>query len=445
MKRLAAIWLGKLVFLAGKITKRQTSSSPGAMALKLCPSLISDMNERVAKKIIVTCGTNGKTTTNNVICTALEAKGYKVLCNRIGANMLSGVATAYIDACSLSGKVRADYACLEIDEAYAKIIFRQIKPDVMVITNLFRDQLDRYGELDGTVNLIKDAIKLADGVTLVLNADDPVCAGFGAADGVKALYYGVSEPVLDEDDGAKEGRFCPICGTALSYNYRHYSQLGDFFCTGCGYKRPEPDYVINSVSLGEPMRFSINGKRMGVNYKGFYNILNLSAVYTALCAAGESADDFESLLSEYKPPAGRMQEFNMNKKVILSLSKNPAGFNQAITTVNSDTRKKDVIVAVNDGVGDGRDVSWIWDVNFDKLKNENLKTLSVTGIRRYDVALRFKYADIVPDKVTQDMKEAVMAALDTDSETVYVMVNYTALYSTEEILREIEEGFANED
>lgn len=444
MKRLLAIWIGKLVFLVGRITKRQTSSAPGELALKLCPTLISDMNRRVAKKIIVTCGTNGKTTTNNVICTALEAKGYKVMCNRIGANMLSGVATAYIESATLFGKINADYACLEIDEAYAKIIFKQITPDVMVITNLFRDQLDRYGELDGTVKLISDAIDMANGVTLVLNADDPVCAQFGTKDGVKALYYGVSEKVLEDEDNGIEGRFCPICGSALSYNYHHYSQLGDFFCPTCSYKRPEPDYVIGNVKLGVPMSFAINGEQFTVNYKGFYNILNLSAVYVALCAAGETVGNFAELLTGYKPPSGRMQEFKLNKTVVLSLSKNPAGFNQAITTVNSDTRKKDVIIAINDGAGDGRDVSWLWDVNFDKLKNENLNTLAVTGVRRYDTALRFKYSDIDLDMVTDSMKDAILNALKTESEIVYAMVNYTAMYSTEAILKELERGYKNE-
>lgn len=439
-----AIWLGKMVFLAGKITKRQTSSAPGELALKVCPTLISDMNKRVAKKIIVTCGTNGKTTTNNVICSALEAKGYKVICNRIGANMLSGAVTAYIESATLSGKINADYACLEIDEAYARIIFRQIKPDVMVITNLFRDQLDRYGELDGTVKLINDAIDMADGVTLVLNADDPVCAQFGKKENVKALYYGVSEKVLEDEDNAKEGRFCPVCGSALSYNYHHYSQLGDFFCPGCDYKRPDPDYVINNVKLGIPMSFAINGEAYTVNYKGFYNILNLSAVYTALCAAGESVENFDRLLSGYKPPSGRMQEFNLKKPVVLSLSKNPAGFNQAITTVNADSRKKDVILAINDGAGDGRDISWIWDVNFQKLRNENTNTLSVTGVRRYDTALRFKYDDTEVDVLTDSMKDAILKALDTDSEIIYVMVNYTAMYSTEAILKELERGYKNE-
>ena len=220
------------------------------------------MNNRVRKKIIVTCGTNGKTTTNNVICSALESKGYKVMCNRIGANMLSGVATAYIEASDLLGRIDADYACLEIDEAYARIIFKQIKPHVLVITNLFRDQLDRYGEIEGTVKLIDDAIDLAKDVTLVLNADDPVCSQFGARDDVKAIYYGVSEKVLDEEETIREGNLCPVCGTELSYNYHHYSQLGDFYCSQCSHKRRKPDYEITDVKLTEPLRFSINGEKI---------------------------------------------------------------------------------------------------------------------------------------------------------------------------------------
>ena len=139
-----------------------------------------------------------------------------------------------------------------------------------------------------------------------------------------------------------------------------------------------------------------------------------------------------------------MQEFSLKKPVVLSLSKNPAGFNQAITTVNADSRKKDVILAINDGAGDGRDISWIWDVNFQKLRNENTDTLSVTGIRRYDTALRFKYDDTEVDVLTDSMKDAITKALDTDSEIIYVMVNYTAMYSTEAILKELERGYKNE-
>ncbi|MGN0162377.1 MAG: MurT ligase domain-containing protein [Candidatus Ornithomonoglobus sp.] len=438
MRKLLAIWAGKLLSVAGRLAGKKSSASPGAFALKICPELVNDINRIVTKKVIVTCGTNGKTTTNNLMCSALEAKGYKVLCNKLGANMLSGIATTYIQAADIFGRVKADYACLEIDEAYTPIVFKQVKPDIMVITNLFRDQLDRYGEIDITVNIIKRAIAEAGNVKMVLNADDPLCVQFGREPNADAVYYGISEKVLPQVDDTKEGRFCPICGRELEFDYYHYSQLGSFRCPSCGYKRPEPDYNITNVSLKIPIRFSINGKPMEVNYKGFYNIYNLAAVYAAMDAAGEGTDDFGRLLEAYKPQIGRMQEFDFNKPVILSLSKNPAGFNQAISTVNTDERKKDVIIAINDLANDGRDVSWLWDVDFHKIKDDNLNTLTTTGIRVYDISLRFKYAGIDVDMMTDSMKDAVVKALSTDSEVVYVLVNYTALYPTEGVLKELE-------
>ncbi|MGN1116217.1 MAG: MurT ligase domain-containing protein [Candidatus Ornithomonoglobus sp.] len=438
MRKLLAIWAGKLLSIAGRLAGKKSSASPGAFALKICPELVNDINKIVTKKVIVTCGTNGKTTTNNLMCSALEAKGYKVLCNKLGANMLSGIATTYIQAADIFGRVKADYACLEIDEAYTPIVFKQVKPDIMVITNLFRDQLDRYGEIDITVNIIKRAIAEAGNVKMVLNADDPLCVQFGREPNADAVYYGISEKVLPQVDDTKEGRFCPICGRELEFDYYHYSQLGSFRCPSCGYKRPRPDYDITNVSLKTPIRFSINGKPMEVNYKGFYNIYNLAAVYAAMDAAGEGTDDFGRLLEGYKPQIGRMQEFDFNKPVVLSLSKNPAGFNQAISTVNTDERRKDVIIAINDLANDGRDVSWLWDVDFHKIKDDNLNTLTTTGIRVYDISLRFKYAGIDVDMMTDSMKDAVVKALSTDSEVVYVLVNYTALYPTEGVLKELE-------
>lgn len=438
MRKLLAIWAGKALSIAGRMIGKKSSSSPGAFALKICPTLVSDLNKCISKKIIVTCGTNGKTTTNNLMASALEAKGYRVLCNKLGANMLSGVATTYIQAANIFGRVRADYACLEIDEAYTPIVFKQVKPDIMVITNLFRDQLDRYGEIDITVDIIKRAIAQTRGVKLVLNADDPLCVQFGREQNVSAVYYGISEKVLPQVDDTKEGRFCPICGEELEFEFYHYSQLGKFRCPHCGYSRPKPDYDITDVSVKTPIKFSINGEPMAVNYKGFYNIYNLAAVYAAMDTAGESTDDFGKLLEAYKPQIGRMQEFTFNKPVILSLSKNPAGFNQAISTVNTDDRKKDVIIAINDLANDGRDVSWLWDVDFHKVKDENLNQLITTGIRVYDISLRFKYAGIEVSMMTDSMREAVIKALESDSEVVYVMVNYTALFPTEGVLKELE-------
>jgi UDP-N-acetylmuramyl tripeptide synthase len=414
---------------------KKSSSSPGEYALRICPNLIKNLNSCVTKGIIVTCGTNGKTTTNNLICSALEAKGYKVLCNKLGANMLNGIATTYLQSASIFGKVKADYACLEIDEAYTPIVFDHVKPNVMIITNLFRDQLDRYGEIDITSDILKRAIAKVPDLKLILNGDDPLCVQFG--EGHKAYYYGISEQVLPQLDDTKEGRFCPVCGEEQQYNYYHYSQLGDFYCPHCGFKRPKIDFEVKNVSLKTPKKITVNGQPMEINYKGFYNIYNLIAVYGAMSVLGEGTDDFSALLSGYKPQIGRMQEFAFNKPVILSLSKNPAGFNQAIATVNTDDRKKDVIIAINDKANDGRDVSWLWDVDFDKIKDEHLNTLTTTGIRVWDISLRFKYADINVDFMTDSMHDAVKRCLETDSEVVYVLVNYTALYPTEAVLNDL--------
>lgn len=437
MRKLAAIWTGKLLSAAGKILGKKSSSTPGSYALRICPELIKNLNKYVKKGIIVTCGTNGKTTTNTLMCQALEKKGCSVLCNRLGANMLNGVATAFLQEADVFGRLSVDYACLEIDEAYTPVLFKYFKPDVMIVTNLFRDQLDRYGEIDITSAKIQQAIDMVPNIKLVLNGDDPLCAKFGKSENAHPYYYGISQKVLPQKDETKEGRFCPMCGAEQVFKYYHYSQLGDYYCPKCGFKRPKIDFEVKNVKLS-PMSFDINGNHMEVNYKGFYNIYNLTAVYGALEVLGEKNSDFSEVLADYKPQIGRMQEFDFGKKaVILSLSKNPAGFNQAIATVNGDTRKKDVIIAINDLVNDGHDVSWLWDVDFDKIADENLNTLTTTGIRLWDISLRFKYADVKVTRMTHDMREAVSEALKTDSEVVYALVNYTALFPTEGILNDM--------
>jgi len=439
MRKILAIIAGKLLLFVGKVTGRRTTSAPGELALKICPWIIRDLKKYVKKGIIITCGTNGKTTTNNLLCSALEALGYKVMCNRVGANMTSGVATAYISEANIFGSTKCDYACFEVDEAYTPIIFKHFIPDVFVVTNLFRDQLDRYGEIDTTSAKIKSAIALAPSVKLVLNGDDPMCVQFAQASNAQSFFYGVNEQVIEDAEPAKEGKYCPLCGAELEYEYYHYSQLGIFACPQCSFKRPQINFVVDNVSLASPVSFNINNQHITSDQKGFYNIYNMAAVYGALDVLGENNSDFTHLLEAYKPQTGRMQEFKLgNKSVIMSLSKNPAGFNQAIATINNDTRKKDVIFAVNDLTGDGKDVSWLWDVDFEKIKNPSLNTLSVSGRRLWDVALRFKYADIDVDMVSEDMEMLIKSALSTDAEVVYAVVNYTMMYPTEEILKKLQ-------
>lgn len=436
MRKILAVWAAKLSAVAGRVIGKKSSSGPGTIALKICPDIIERLAENITEKIIVTCGTNGKTTTNNLLYTALTNSGYKVVCNRLGANMLSGIATAFALDCNWFGKIKADYACLEVDEAFTVKLFDHLKPDCVIITNLFRDQLDRYGEVDATVNLLNKAFAKLDNPTLILNADDPNTAQFGKGN-AGAVYYGVDEKVLPQVDEAVEGRFCVFCGAEQKYNYFHYSQLGDYYCTECGNKRPEIDFAAHNVDLNNGLKFKINDTDVNINYRGFYNIYNILAVYSALDVLGLNASNLNNLLGEYKPQIGRMEEINLGKPVILNLAKNPAGFNQAISTVLQDTRKKDVIIAINDNVSDGQDISWMWDVDFEKLDHEGLNTLSTGGIRRYDLSLRFKYSDIKVDKTSDNMREMIQSCLNTDAEVCYVLVNYTELFSTQSIMLEM--------
>lgn len=445
MRKLLAIWAAKLAAVAGRVMGKKSSSTPGSIALKICPDIIRILSKNITRGVVVTCGTNGKTTTNNLLNTALLKCGYTTVCNSLGANMLSGVANAFAMSCSLTGKLSADWAVFEVDEAYARKVFEHIKPDYMVITNLFRDQLDRYGEVDITAQLIAEAIGMADGVKLILNGDDPVTSAFG--EGRNAKYFGISEQVLPQVDEAKEGQFCAKCGHERKYNYLHYSQLGDYYCPNCGDKRPEIDFDATNVDLSGSMRFTVNNDaKIDVNYRGFYNIYNILAVYSALSVMGVNTEGFNEMLADYKPQIGRMEVIDLSKPFILNLAKNPAGFNQAIQTVMLDKRKKDIIIAINDHVSDGSDISWLWDVDFENLYDESLNTLSVTGIRLYDVALRFKYAGVNVDCITGSMRQALERCLKTDAEVCYVLVNYTALFSTQstmlEIKKELKKGGA---
>ena len=446
MRLILAIVTAKIVAFLSKIKGGKSSSVPGAVALKICPDLIARLSSQVRKGIITVCGTNGKTTTNNLMCSALEGAGYKVVCNKLGANMKNGVATAFALSASLGGKIDADYASIEVDEASTVRVFEYMKPDAMVITNLFRDQLDRYGEIDITINILDKAIEMAGDVTLVLNADDPLCAQFGTRHKVKTLYYGISEKVLPQTNDTKEGRFCPICGAQQWYDYYHYSQLGNYQCTKCSFKRPKPDVEVKNVGLTPNMTFEINSVPMTLNYRGFYNIYNMIGVYAGLQALGVDTSNFQDLLKSYKPQIGRMEEIVLKgKPVVLNLAKNPAGFNQAIQTVVSDDRKKDAIIAINDNANDGRDVSWLWDVDFEKISTPSLNTLTCTGIRLYDIALRFKYSDVKVDLITKDMKSAILKALDTDTEIVYILVNYSAMYTTEDIMLELKKELGGDE
>ena len=372
---------------------------------------------------------------------AFADAGLNYFANRSGANLISGITAEFAMHSTLTGRPKCQFAVIECDEAASKTVLKYLKPEVIVATNVFRDQLDRYGEIDITIKLLTEAFDKLGKVNLILNGDDPLCTYFGTK--YNAVYYGVDEKTNVETNEIKEGRFCLVCGEELKYNYYHYSQLGDYYCEKCGFKRPKLDYSAKNVDLDGIMKFDINfgGKTLpvSVDYKGFYNIYNILAAFSAFASLNLGFGNIGKTLAEYKPQIGRMESFNIGgKKVILNLSKNPAGFNQAIATLNADPEEKDVFAVINDNAQDGRDISWIWDVDFELMAKSNIKSLTAGGIRRDDVAVRFKYADLKDFDVLENNIKNLAEIIGRSKRTLYVLVNYTALFSTQTNLLKLE-------
>ena len=435
-----AVSAARLLSFACRAAGKQGVTMAGKLALSLDPSILKDLAFQVRKGIFVVCGTNGKTTTNNLLCSALEAEGYSVICNHTGSNMLMGVAAAFVLSASLSGKIDADYACIEIDEASAPKVFPHFKPDYMVLTNLFRDQLDRYGEIDITMKYLQDAIAMAPSVRLVINGDDALSSYLAMESGREYEAFGISERVFEQTDSKeiREGRFCKKCGHLLSYDFYHYSGIGVYHCPACGFSRPRITYDASGIDLKDGLSFTVEGRHIHAGYRGFYNIYNILACYSAARSAGISLDHFDSVLENYNPQNGRNELFHIGgASVLLNLAKNPAGFNQNISSVMEDRTPKDLIIVINDNAQDGTDISWLWDVDFDRLVDETVSSVTVSGIRCQDMRLRLKYVDI-PSELIPDVKQAVEARLKDGCGNLYVLVNYTALYATHNILKEME-------
>lgn len=439
IRTIAAVCAARFAGFACRKMGRQGVTWAGKIALKISPHILEELSGQVREKIFVVCGTNGKTTTNNMLCAALEAEGKKVVCNHTGSNMLNGVVAAFVLASGLNGKLDADYACIEVDEASTRHVFPEIKPDYMVMTNLFRDQLDRYGEIDITMNILEEMIRKVPKMKVIVNGDDALSAYLAMDSGNPYVTYGISRPVMkNETNEIREGRFCKRCGEKLSYSFYHYSQLGDYKCPKCGFARPDLDYDATDVKVDDQISFCIEGKHIVANYKGFYNVYNILAAYAGVRTAGFSGEHFGDMLKKFNPENGRMEQFRIKGTgVTLNLAKNPAGFNQNISAVMQDKNPKDIIIAINDNAQDGTDISWLWDVDFDRLKDESIKSITVSGIRCQDMRLRMKYVDI-PSFLEADVEKAILNRVGDGVGNLYVLVNYTALFSTRNILKKLE-------
>lgn len=437
-----ALWTGKIAAFTLKLLGKSGTTLPGFLAYRLDRDIIKHLIPSFSDGIIMITGTNGKTTTANLLANILKTAGKKFAFNQAGANLVTGIAGALLQSCNWKGKSGVRLALLEVDEATVPKFCTEANPDIAVVTNFFRDQLDRYGELDTTIRLVKDA--LPEKTLLILNADDPLVAYFGF-ERSRVQYYGVDRTPDSQTESReiREAKFCPNCGQTLEYEFFHYGQLGFYYCHNCSFKRPQPNVLVNRVSQ-EPdcLKFSIASDTYLTVLQGYYNLYNSLAAITVARQLNISQKDIEVGLREFIPQAGRMERFNLPEgDLILILVKNPAGFNQVIRTILAYSKNVRLLIAINDLAADGRDISWLWDVDFEYLGNNERMVYQVvcSGLRAEEIALRLKYAGINSEKlvIEHSLENAVGILLGNRKidENVFVLPTYTNLFPMRKLLQ----------
>jgi len=424
-----AVSIAKSVtFLVRSLRLGAASVLPGAIARRIEPRILQLLSQQVKHGVIIIAGTNGKTTTALLLCTILQRKGFRIAHNSTGANLENGLATALIDNANLLGKLNIDYAILEVDENIVPKVLKPLQPRIILCLNLFRDQLDRYGEVDSISKRWTKVISTLPETTVVIpNADDPTLSYLGQQLPQRVLFFGLNEPenYLEAIPHAVDSIYCPRCGHALDYQGVYLSHLGDFTCPSCGFTK------------GQPALLSRNWPQILV---GLYNKYNTLAAVTAAKELGIDDVIIRDTINDFQAAFGRAEDLVIDsKRIRILLSKNPVGTNETIRVVTQSTDKTTLLV-LNDRTPDGTDVSWIWDVDTEKLVARG-GTLIVSGDRVYDMALRLRYSQESLDSdinliVESDLHKAIATALEHTpaNETLHILPTYSAMLEVREIL-----------
>lgn len=443
-KVIIAIIICKALRLVSRLLHRGGTAMPGRVALRICPNLL----ERLARgvKTVAITGTNGKTTSARMVEQAFLDEKKSFFSNRSGANLISGITTEFVMNSSLSGKCRREYAIIECDEAAAKTVFGQLKPRVAVVTNLFRDQLDRYGEVTHTLENIRTALRGTAETVLCLNADCSLTASLADDLPNPVVYFGINKGAAPsrEKPEISDATHCLRCKAEYEYDYISYGHLGGFRCPRCGYSRHIPDYAVTDISSqcadGSTVVMDIKGEKhiVRVNLPAMYNIYNAVGSVAAVTEMGLGAQSAISALSLFKCGFGRMEQFALgNGGTRMMLVKNPAGCNQVIEFLENIKEKFSLVICLNDRSADGTDISWIWDADFEGLSSLGgwLEQVIVAGDRAADMAVRVKYAGLPSEKISvQRDYEKLVQWIEGQEHPVFVMPTYTAMLELREIV-----------
>lgn len=416
-----SLLLGKTIIKAARLMKRSGSTWPGHLALKADPHVIKKfVKKNPHLKFVFIAGTNGKTTTTKALTHILTSYNIKTITNDSGANLLNGLASLLVTHANWKGKLSAEAIIFEVDENSLPLVLKQIPhPHAIVLLNLFRDQLDRYGEVNATAEKWKKSIEMLDKNTLVVgNADDPQIAHITAG-ATNKTFFTIDNTFKNRTtlSHAVDSTTCPRCQNQLHYSKIAYSHVGNYECQNCSFSNPKAKFFSFSSSL-----------------LGNYNLYNLSAAILA-CDKIFGINPYTSgeFLKTFTPAFGRQEMIDINgKKMMLLLSKNPTGFNESID-VALQSKSDTILILLNDRIPDGRDISWIWDVDFEKLQGTKSKVI-VSGDRAYDMANRLYFADIahhVYDTYTEAIKKITN---DVNGKTITVLPTYSAMLEVRKLI-----------
>ena len=432
--------LARLVRAAIRAAGRGGTTAPGRFLLAVDPGAIRELGARLGGGAVLVSATNGKTTTASMIAAALERAGTPVVRNRAGSNMHWGVATALLDV----GRRPDELGLFEVDEAWLEHMAEELDPRMLVLSNLFRDQLDRYGELETLADRWAELTTARDGRSdLVLCADDPLVADLGR-ERSRVTYFGVDDDslALPELQHAADSKHCRRCGAPYVYEAIYMGHLGHYRCPNCGRERPVPHVAAERVDLhgmsGSTLHLRTPAGRAEVELPlpGLYNVYNALAATAAALGLGATLEQVTTALGRLDAVFGRVERIPVGgREIAILLVKNPAGANEVLRTLTLEEGSLDLWLALNDRIADGRDVSWIWDADFELLAGR-VARVTCSGTRAEEMALRLKYAGIdAPISVERDLGRSLDGALD-GARRVYALPTYTALLELRDLLAE---------
>jgi UDP-N-acetylmuramyl tripeptide synthase len=428
-------------------TGRGGTSLPGKLLMRLEPHAISRLSARLPRGSAVISATNGKTTTAAMVAEILERCGARLVHNRAGANMAGGVATALLD-----GPRDADTGLFEVDEFWLGQVVGELRPRALLLANLFRDQLDRYGELDTIADRWAQVAATTD-AALVLNADDPTVADLGRAGGgggAPVTYFGVEDDLmaLAEMQHASDATHCRRCGAPYIYDAVYLGHLGRYHCESCGATRPEPQVAARAIALqgvrgaGFTLCTPDGEREVALPLPGLYNVYNALGAAALSMQLGATLDQVAAGLAAVSPAFGRAETLRVGgRELSILLIKNPAGANEVLRTLVLEDGEHDLLCVLNDNTADGRDVSWVWDADFEVLA-PRVRRATCSGTRAAEMALRLKYAGMPGDRLAVEpgLDAALDRALSDGDGAVYALPTYTAMLALREAL--VERGAA---